>query len=217
MKSNSLSDRIINHGSASFKLWLEFEISSPWDNIENDFANIIVNTLDGRNYGINVWTFKFLNTVQEKELQEGNSNYIIPPDLFVKELSRDCIEKTIKILLNEGNLENILNTSIFGLHFLEPYWDAVEMEEKNIQTLMEEFTLELPDNHILHKEPVELIAKKINNDGIVLELQDGRIAVVHLTWQSKKESRGYPTTRIYKDKIDFWNKEMKQDILEFKR
>ena len=215
-ESNPLSEKIINYDKNPFKLWLEFEISSPWNDIENDFANIGVDTLDGRSYGINVWTFKFLETAQKEELKEGNNCFIIPPDLFVKELSRNCIEETIKQLLNEGNLEDVLNKSIFDLNYLEPYWDAIEMDEKNIQSLIKEFKLELPENHILYNKSIDLIARKTHNDDIILELEDGKIAIVHLTWSSKKEKNGFPKTRLYKDKIDFWNREMKQEILEFK-
>ncbi len=219
MESSLLNEKIIEMGKIPFKLWLEFEESSPWDNIENDFANIGVNTLDGRRYGINVWTFKFLESAIKLDEENGenlNGLYLTPPDLFVKELSRDCIEKSIADLLEKGNLEDSLNNSIFGLEFLEPYWDAIEMEEKSIQTLINELKLELPDNHLLRNENFELIARKTKNDDIVLELEDERIVVVHLTWKSKKEIDGYPITRIYKDKVDFWRKEMKQDVIEFK-
>lgn len=42
----------------NFKLCLEFEAVVPenWD-IENEFANIRVNLMDGWAYGINVWTY----------------------------------------------------------------------------------------------------------------------------------------------------------------
>lgn len=217
MDSNPQSEKKNKNGQAPFKLWLEFEETSPWNDLENDFANIAVDTLDGRNYGINVWTYKFLesSTKQDKENGENlDGLYQTPPDLFVKELTRGCIEKTIADLLGKGNLEEQLNTSIFGLKYLEPYWGALEMEEKNIQALMHELKLELPENHLLQKENADLIARKTNNDDIVLELENGNIVVVHLTWKSKID--GYPTTTIYKDKIDFWNKEMKTDIIEFK-
>jgi len=90
------------------------------------------------------------------------------------------------------------------------------MNERNIQSLMNELKLELSDNHILQNKSVELIARKTNNDDIVLELEDESIAVVHLTWKSKKEDGKYPLTRTYNCKLDFWRNEMKQDILEFK-
>ncbi|SEB48639.1 hypothetical protein SAMN04489761_0993 [Tenacibaculum sp. MAR_2009_124] len=41
------NDKIVEIGKIPFKLWLEFEISGPWEDLENDFANIIVDTLDG--------------------------------------------------------------------------------------------------------------------------------------------------------------------------
>lgn len=214
IESSPLNEKIIQIGKIPFKLWLEFEESSPWDNIENDFANIEVNTLDGRRYGINVWTFKFLELAIKMDEENGenlNGLYLTPPDLFVKELSRDCIEKSIADLLEKGNLEDSLNNSIFELEFLEPYWDAIEMEEKNIQTLINELKLELPGNHLLQNENFELIARKTNNDDIVLKLEDERIVVVHLTRKSKKEIDGSPITRVYKDKVDFWTNEMKLD------
>ena len=215
----SLSEKVIENENKPFKLWLEFEVSTPWDDIENDFANIIVDTLDGRSYGINIWTYKFLETAVNIDKENGenlNGLYLVPPDLFVKELSRNCIEKTIADLLKNGNLEDILNNTTFELKFLDPYWSVIEMEEKNIQALMNELKLELPDDHLLRHQNIELIARKTNNDDIVLELEDERIAVVHLTWKSRKETNGYPITRIYKDKVEFWNNEMKQEILEFK-
>ncbi|WP_299184675.1 hypothetical protein [uncultured Aquimarina sp.] len=220
MGSNSLSEKIIKIGETAFKLWLEFEKTTPWDNIENDFANVIVDMLDGRVYGINVWTFKYLESAIKQDNENGenlNGLYQIPPDLFVKELTRDCLEKTIVDLLQNGNLEESLNNSTFELKFLEPYYDVIEMEENSIQALTNELKLELPKNHLLHNENVELIARKTNNDDIILELDDKRIAIVNLTWKSKKEIDGYPITRVYKNNVDFWNKEMKQDILEFKK
>ncbi len=99
-----------------FKLWLEFEEvdSGNWET-DNEFANIQVNLPDGRHYGINVWTFKFLETSVKLDKENGeslNGVYQIPPDLFVKELTRDCIERTIADLLIKGNLEDILNPTI---------------------------------------------------------------------------------------------------------
>jgi hypothetical protein len=100
-----------------FKLWLEFEEVDPdnWD-IHNEFCNIHVDLPDGRHYGINVWTYQYLQTsiVQDKsESKKLGGLYQIPPDLFVKELTRDCIEQTISDLLNIGDLEKVLNPSIY--------------------------------------------------------------------------------------------------------
>lgn len=218
-KTNPLRDKIIENGNVSFKLWLEFEETCSWESIENDFANIGVDTLDGRYYGINVWTYQFLQTAVNFD-KENNDNlnglYQIPPDLFVKELTRDCIEQTIANLLKQGNLEELLNQSIFNLKYTEPYWDAIDIDEEHMQTLLSELKLELSPNHILYNKNVELIAKKTNNDDIILALESGSIAVVHLTWSSKQEIDGFPITRVYHNEIDFWNTEMRKDIHELK-
>lgn len=99
-----------------FKLWLEFEEVDPtnWDK-ENDFCNIHVDLEDGRHYGLNIWTYKFLETSIMENTRSGqhlNGLYQIPPDLFVKELTRECIHQTIEDLLKIDNLEKVLNTSI---------------------------------------------------------------------------------------------------------
>ena len=101
-----------------FKLWLEFEEVGPgtWDT-ENDFCNIHIDLPDGRHYGINVWTYKYLQTsIKEDSVRVNNLNglYQIPPDLFVRELSRDCIQKTIEDLLEKGDLEQVLNPSVLS-------------------------------------------------------------------------------------------------------
>ena len=41
-----------------------------------------------------------------------NGLYQTPPDLFVKKLTRDCIEKIISDLLKKGNLEDVLNPTV---------------------------------------------------------------------------------------------------------
>ncbi|WP_337964689.1 hypothetical protein [uncultured Flavobacterium sp.] len=102
-----------------FELWLEFEAVDPGNwSIENEFCNILVKMKDGREYGINVWTYDFLKTAIDYDKTYGdnlNGLYQIPADLFVKELTRDCIEKTIQNLLDiDNNLEKVLNPSIIS-------------------------------------------------------------------------------------------------------
>ncbi|WP_073137386.1 hypothetical protein [Chryseolinea serpens] len=101
-----------------FKLWLEFEAVDPGNgDVENDFANVLVELPDGRRYGINVWTYKFLETAVKNDEASGanlNGLYLVPPDLFVKELTRPCIESAIENLLKKGNIEDCLNPSVIA-------------------------------------------------------------------------------------------------------
>ncbi|MBD2721175.1 hypothetical protein [Hymenobacter armeniacus] len=115
-----------------FTLWLEFEhvdYSSRWDagtdafvtgiawDRKNEACNVIVDLPDGRHYGINVWTYGFLETVVALDTENKehlNGMYQIPPGLFVRELTRECIEATIADLLKQGNLEDLLNLTVLG-------------------------------------------------------------------------------------------------------
>lgn len=70
---------------------------------------------DGRQYGLNVWTYKYFKTAINNDRKTGQNLsglYLIPPDLFVKELTRECIQQTIEDLLKIGDLEKVLNPSI---------------------------------------------------------------------------------------------------------
>lgn len=85
-----------------------------WD-YKNDFCNIHVDLDDGRHYGLNVWTYQFLqSSVNNDQANRTNlsGRYQIPPDLLVEILSRECIESVIADLLDKGDLEKVLNPSI---------------------------------------------------------------------------------------------------------
>ncbi|GGH78034.1 hypothetical protein HNQ91_003969 [Filimonas zeae] len=102
----------------AFSLWLEFEEVAPgsW-NVENEFCNIQIRLEDGRRYGLNVWTYRFLETAIQEDASSGrnlNGLYIVPPDLFVKELTRDCVESAVRDLLDKGDLESVLNPGVYS-------------------------------------------------------------------------------------------------------
>lgn len=60
-ESNLPNQKVITHGDVSFKLSLEFEENDSWEAHEliNNCANVEVNTLDGRQYDLIVWTFNY--------------------------------------------------------------------------------------------------------------------------------------------------------------
>lgn len=107
---------------SDFTLWLEFEHANfGASDMRNEFCNITVTLPDGRFYGINVWTFRFLTTAIQLDIAEDKplaGLYLKPPDLFVKELTRECITATIADLLRTGPLEQALNPST-GPYFPE--------------------------------------------------------------------------------------------------
>lgn len=199
-----------------YSLWLEFEHTTPWDeSASNDCAIIRVELDDGRAYGINVWTFDFLKTSIDFDIKEGKSGlFQIPPDLFVQQLTRECIEKTIVELLNQGNLEDLLNPTIFNLNFVNPWMDAEQLNDRGV-SLKQELLHELHPQHSLFNKNFRILAKRQDNDTILIELENGKLATVHLTWKKTSESGNYPITVFFSSPLDFWKCKMKYDIIEY--
>ena len=68
--------KIVENGINSFKLWLEFEDSGPWDDLENDFAERIygyIATPGGRVW-FNDWEF------EESTMLYGQGSVAIAPN-----------------------------------------------------------------------------------------------------------------------------------------
>ncbi|GAB5527951.1 MAG: hypothetical protein Roseis2KO_58230 [Roseivirga sp.] len=103
----------------------------------------------------------------------------------------------------------------FQLKFDPPWEDINEYPQDIGNTLSKELKRELHRKHPLYGIKVALIGKRQDNDDILVELEDGRVAVVHLTWKGRGESGPWPSTRIYQSKKDFWEKAMRLDIKDF--
>jgi len=102
-----------------FELWLEFEqwIPKGDEDPENDYFNMLVKLSDGRKYGLNVWTFKALESARQESIQFGEplgGRYLLPPDLFVERLDRSLMEEVVADLI--------------ALHALKDEWLAKEVE-----------------------------------------------------------------------------------------
>lgn len=97
----------------AFSLWLEFETYADGypqlgDDPRRDFCNAIA-TVDGRRYGINIWTFDFVDYARRFDEITGQrraqpETFMLPPDLLVERLERPVIEHAIATLLLAGPL-----------------------------------------------------------------------------------------------------------------
>lgn len=93
-----------------FALWLEFEqyaegYPGPEDDPTRDFCNAVL-TSGGYKYGLNIWTFGFLEYAREHD-DFGNrraqpSTFLVPPDLLVDRLDRELITAAIASVLDTG-------------------------------------------------------------------------------------------------------------------
>jgi hypothetical protein len=59
--------------------------------------------------------------------------------------------------------------------------------------LLAELRLELPAGHDLFDLDCTVVAKRVDSDDILVGTQDGRFAVVHLTWKASTEIADQPT------------------------
>jgi hypothetical protein len=126
-----------------------------------------------------------------------------------------------------------INLDIFKLKtnsLLEP-WSELTIEQKISfeDELNREITpnksifdfLSSKDNHILVGAQISAFAKYGPNDDVLFEVikdgEDNRLAVVHLTWISRKKEHlnHFPTTHFHLDFNDFEEKRMKPDNLEW--
>lgn len=94
----------------SFDLWLEFEHweAQENDDPEDDYFNMHIIFSTGKRYALNVWTYKSLGRIVNGCEETGEcmrGAYLLPPDLFVKRLDRDLIEKIICDLINNDRLK----------------------------------------------------------------------------------------------------------------
>ena len=69
--------------------------------------------------------------------------------------------------------------------------------------LARELLRELPPVHELSGQKWSVIAKAIPQGEIVLELDDDRVALVHLTWSKGPEQAPYPLTTFVSSQSEF--------------
>lgn len=200
----------------AFKLWLEYNPFdkpepdlSDWD-LENNFCNIGVDLLDGRCYGINVWTYKYFETaIAEHRISGENLGgyYITPPDLLVKDLTKECIEATISDLLSKGDLEQILNPSVFEICFKPPWTDTYDLEDAGV-ALEKELKPKITAGHVLYNRDFRILGLRNDNNEMALQIDYQSIILVQ-----KDEMKGFPVIQIFRNKEDFWKLKLRNDIL----
>ena len=89
----------------NFDLWIETEhLKGPVE----DFCNVLVTLQTGEEYALNVWTFAFFETARAQREEAASpdvaARYLLPPDLFVVDLSKPTMESVVEDLLERGTM-----------------------------------------------------------------------------------------------------------------
>lgn len=103
----------------------------------------------------------------------------------------------------------------FKLLFAPPWEDINDYPKETREGLLKELKRELHRHHPLYRQKLTLIGRRQDNDDILVETESKQIAVVHLTWTGGKERRGFPSTKVYESKKDFWERAMRMNIEDF--
>ena len=78
--------------------------------------------------------------------------------------------------------------------------------------LLAEFQRKLPRGHVLAGVPVTAIGRRQDCDDVLFALEDGRVAIVHLTWSGKTEPvPDHPWTVLFDSFERFVEDEMKSE------
>lgn len=90
-----------------------------------------------------------------------------------------------------------------SFQFQEP-WEAAE----GSHLLLERLRAEIPEGHPLHAQLKQVLAHRVDSDDILVELLDGRFAMVHPTWcRRSRPALPFPHTVLFDD----WDKFL-QDV-----
>ena len=102
-----------------------------------------------------------------------------------------------------------------NVSWLEP-WMPIDSEDAR-RAFEGELHRELGAAPLLFGSPAVALAKRQDQDDVLFELQDGRVAEVHLTWRGRPESDPqWPRTAIYPS-LDAWTEhQMKPLNVEFR-
>lgn len=75
-------------------------------------------------------------------------------------------------------------------------WYPIEREDER-HAMLVELQRELDSTHPLNGVAAIAIARRQDNDDVLFSLEDGRMAVVHLTWIGKQDKSPFPWTVLY--------------------
>ncbi len=94
-------------------------------------------------------------------------------------------------------------------------WHAVQSDDSATR-LVAELQRELPIGHVLSGLQLTAIGRRQDCDDVLFASDDGRVAIVHLTWSGKREPvPSSPWTKLFDSMDRFVEDEMKPEHLDW--
>ena len=92
------------------------------------------------------------------------------------------------------------------IEWLSPWCEADQSERDGLAA---QLAKEIAVGHALDGERVILIARRTDTDDALFQLQDGRVAEVHMTWRQTRETDPlWPATSIFPSLTEWARKSM---------
>jgi len=97
-------------------IWIEFEEWLDNQDKEEECFNISVSVNSKEKYALNAWPYNFTKSILDDDsldLRDGpvdERHYygFSAPDIFVREMTRECVENTIHHMIDSGEIESFL-------------------------------------------------------------------------------------------------------------
>lgn len=104
------------------------------------------------------------------------------------------------------------------MEWLDPWWSADGQNAKFHDTFQRQLKLELPRGHVMFGLPTKLIARGEGDDAL-FQIMDGsgRVAVVHLTWATRREVLPWPATTVFASLEEWAERCMRPQNAEYLR
>jgi hypothetical protein len=94
-------------------------------------------------------------------------------------------------------------------------WESVE-DQATTAGLERELGAKIPPDHVLAGKKVRAVARRIDQDDVLFEIEGGGYAVVHLTWTGRREqSRAWPAAETFESLDDWKIRRMKDDNADY--
>jgi hypothetical protein len=92
-----------------------------------------------------------------------------------------------------------------------------ELTSSQAEAFLREIRTELSTGHSLHGVNLKVIARSVQADEVLFQLDDGRVCQVHLTWRGSAEQPPWPGHRIFSTLEDWVREVMVPDNEDYGR
>jgi hypothetical protein len=100
--------------------------------------------------------------------------------------------------------------------FKVPWLSIAEYPPDNGVAVSRQAKSEIGPGHPLVGKKLKTLARRQDCDDVLFLLDGGpEVAVVHLTWSSRRETTGFPDANCFSDLSEFMNSRMEADRIEF--